>query len=132
MLENILLRGRNIYPKVVLNKTENIFEISGRSLPEDVDAFYIPIVNWIRDYVEDPNDYTEFVFKFDYYNSSTARKVVDILLILEKINSLSTNKKVNVVWYYDDGDEVMYDNGEDFQNVIKLPFEIRKNIKTNQ
>jgi len=129
MLENMFIRGRNIYPQVVFNKDENIFEISGRSLPEDVDAFYIPVTSWLNSYVQNPNNHTEFVFKFDYYNSSTARKIVDILLILEKINLNFSDKTVKVLWHYDDGDEVMFDNGEDFQTVIKIPFEIIKNYK---
>lgn len=125
MLENLNIKARNIYPAVILDKEKNIFELSGRSLPEDVDAFYIPIVNWLQKYIENPNDYTEFVFKFDYYNSSTARKIIDILLLLEQILTKFPEKKVKVIWYYEDGDEVMMDNGEDFQNVIKIPFELR-------
>lgn len=125
MLESINIRARNIYPSVRLDKEKSIFELSGRSLPEDVDVFYIPVIEWIQKYIEMPNDYTEFVFKFDYYNSSTARKIIDILLILEQIKKKFPEKDVKIIWYYDEGDEVMKDNGEDFQNVIKIPFELR-------
>jgi len=125
MLESINIRGRNIYPGVKLDKEKNLFEISGRSLPEDVDAFYIPIIDWVQKYIEVPNDYTEFVFKFDYYNSSTARKIIDILLLIEQVTLNFPNKKAKVIWYYEEGDEVMKDNGEDFQNVIKIPFDLR-------
>jgi hypothetical protein len=125
MLESVNIRGRNIYPAVRLDKEKNIFELSGRSLPEDVDAFYIPIIDWVQKYIEQPNDYTEFVFRFDYYNSSTARKIIDILLLVEQISNNFPDKKVKIVWYYEEGDEVMRDNGEDFQNVIKIPFELK-------
>ncbi len=125
MLESVNIRGRNIYPAVRLDKEKSIFELSGRSLPEDVDAFYIPIIDWLQKYVLFPNDYTEFIFKFDYYNSSTARKIIDILLLVEQISINFPDKKVKIIWYYEDGDEVMKDNGEDFQNVIKIPFELK-------
>jgi len=125
MLESVNIRPRNIYPGVKLDKEKNTFELFGRSLPEDVDAFYIPIVDWIQKYIEIPNNHTEFVFKLDYYNSSTARKIIDILLLIEQITIKFPDKTVKIIWYYEDGDEVMKDNGEDFQNVIKIPFELK-------
>ncbi len=130
MLEKIFIRGRNIYPQIDFNQETGFFQVSGRSLPEDVDAFYIPVISWLEKYVQDPSNYTEFVFKFDYYNSSTARKIIDIMLMLERISHNFDNKKVKVIWYYDDGDEVMKDNGDDFKNVIKVDFEVRLNEKT--
>ncbi len=42
-------------PKVVLDKTKGIFEISGRSLPEDTVQFFKPILEWLRAYKNDPN-----------------------------------------------------------------------------
>ena len=104
-----------------MDKEEGIFEISGRSLPEDADSFYNDIINWIEKYTEDPNDETLFVFKLDYYNSSTARKISDIFILLERINS--RGNKIKVKWYYQEDDDVMKENGEDFQLLIKIPFE---------
>jgi hypothetical protein len=128
MLQSIYIRSKNIYPKVILDKEKGIFELSGRSLPEDVDTFYIPITEWIQKYIENPNTVTDFVFRFDYYNSSTARKIIDILILLEQIHK-DNQSQVRIIWYYDEGDEVMRDNGEDFQNVIKIPFVLMVNQK---
>jgi len=117
------IEPREIYPKVLFDKNNGIFEISGRSLPEDVDSFFTPVLAWLEAYAADPNEYTEFIFNFDYYNSSTVRKIVDILSLLEQIIK-GKGKQVQVKWFYEDGDDVMHDNGEDFKNVIKIPIEL--------
>lgn len=123
MLQSLYISDREIYPSVSLDKEKGIFNISGRSLPEDVDTYFIPILEWLQNYQEQPNEYTEFHFKFDYYNSSTVRKIVDILVILETISE-QEGKSTKVVWHYEEGDDVMCENGEDFKNVISIPFEL--------
>ena len=49
-MEVIKIVGTDDTPSVTLDVTNEIFEISGRSLPEDVAAFYEPILDWIERY----------------------------------------------------------------------------------
>jgi hypothetical protein len=35
-------------PLVCFNSEENIFLISGRSLPEDAATFFLPIITWLE------------------------------------------------------------------------------------
>ena len=62
-MDVIILKETYDTPKVILDKDNGIFEISGRSYPEDTAEFYIPILDWIAKYVEDANKSTKFVFK---------------------------------------------------------------------
>jgi hypothetical protein len=100
----------------------DIFEISGRSLPEDVITFYQPVIDWLDDYKLVPNNNTEFVFKYIYFNTATSKLIQDILLRLEQIQE--TGNKVKVIWYYEEDDEDMYDLGEEFKENVDIPFEI--------
>ena len=43
-METIKIMGTDDTPTVILDAENDIFEISGRSLPEDVTAFYDPIL----------------------------------------------------------------------------------------
>ena len=124
MLKKFIFQSKKIYPSIILDKEKGIFEISGRSLPEDADNFYTEIIEWIQEYIKEPNENTEFVFKLDYYNSSTARKISDILVLLEKI--LESEKKIQIHWYYQEGDEVMKESGEDFELIMNIPFEFKE------
>ena len=110
-------------PYLLLDKDNNKFEISGRSLPEDAFGFYGAAHEWLESYVEDANANTELVMNLDYFNSSSARNIVEMLLILEKITE--TGNVIKVTWLYMEDDDVMKGRGEEIQSVVELPFEIK-------
>jgi hypothetical protein len=121
-MEALDIRATNDTPKVLLDPENDIFEISGRSLPEDVVSFYQPVLDWLEDYKESPNDYTEFVFKYIYFNTATSKLVQDILIKLEEIHEAGA--QIQVIWFYEEDDEDMLDLGEEFSENVAIPFEI--------
>jgi hypothetical protein len=106
-------------PRITLDKADNRFEISGRSLPEDSAEFFDPVLDWVRDYIKDPNPSTEFVFRLDYSNTASSKFIHEILLLLEKI------KGVKVIWWYLDEDEDMQEAGHEFAEQVDIPFEFK-------
>ena len=116
------IKATNDTPKVLFDPQNDFFEISGRSLPEDVVMFYQPVLDWLEEYIEDPIEYTEFVFKYVYFNTATSKLIQDILFKLEQLHE--NNHKVKVIWYYEEDDEDMLDLGEEFEEIVDLDFEI--------
>jgi len=126
----IVIAETTATPKVILDYTNNKFEIEGCSRPEDVRDFYLPIINWldlfknniseehINAHKEDP---MVFNFKFDYFNSSSAKFILDILVLINQIHTTGINTKIN--WHYDENDEDMHEVGEELSEVVDLPFE---------
>lgn len=121
-MEPLDIRATNDTPKVLLDPEADIFEISGRSLPEDVVTFYQPVIDWLEEYRDEAKEYTEFVFKFLYFNTATSKLIQDILIRLEEIHE--DGNKVKVLWYYDEDDEDMLDLGEEFSENVDIPFEL--------
>lgn len=107
-------------PGIIFDKQNNTFEISGKSLPEEVTAFYRPVMDWIDQYLEDPNDETVLQMKFEYFNSASSKVIVEIIKSFVKLKELEKN--VEIQWYYPDDDEEMYEAGEEFSDVVKHPF----------
>ena len=91
-MEILNLEGTEDTPKIMLDKGNGIFEISGRSLPEDSAEFYRPILDWIERYGESPNPTTEFVFKLEYFNTASSKLILDVLSALEDI------KGMKIIW----------------------------------
>ena len=75
-METIKIQGTEDTPKVILDKENELMEISGRSLPEDVTAFYEPILNWLNEYSESPNKKTIFNFKLVYFNTASSKLLI--------------------------------------------------------
>jgi hypothetical protein len=108
-------------PRVELDKINGILSISGRSLPENAVAFYEPIFDWLKNYQEEPNVNTVFDFKFDYFNTASAKQITKILLFLQ---ILSENHPVIVKWHYYKEDIDIQSSGARFAKLIKAPIEL--------
>jgi hypothetical protein len=120
-MDSIKISATENSPNVILDAENGIFEISGKSLPEDVNAFYDPVLEWLDKYEKTPLPKTVFVFKLDYLNTASSKSLFAIFLKLEKMHS--EGKQVLIKWYYADDDEDMKDVGEEYADIIKVPFE---------
>jgi hypothetical protein len=120
-MDAITIKGTDDTPKVILDKEKGIFEISGRSLPEDVNMFYEPILEWIDRYAENANPKTEFNFKLEYFNTASSKVILDILLKFEEIQE--NGSKVLIKWHYHDDEEDMLEAGEEYADIVEIPFE---------
>lgn len=129
------MKGLNIpetkkSPKVLFDPSEYIFEMVGNSRPENVRDFYFPIIYKVRKYFEKviekkqidqfQDQCFKFNFKLDYFNSSSAKFIADILLLIKEFVDEGFNMKI--YWYFTDGDEDMKEVGEDFSEMISVPF----------
>lgn len=119
-MEVINLEGTEDTPKIILDKNKSMFEISGRSLPEDSAEFYQPILEWLDKYSTQPNPTTKFQFKLEYFNTASSKLILDILSKLEEMKD-STN--MTVQWFYHEDDEDMQEAGEEFSELVEIPFE---------
>ena len=117
----IKIAGTDDTPSVHLDKESGILELSGRSLPEDVTMFYQQILDWIDDYIKQPNDKTLFNFKLDYFNTASSKVILDILLKFEEL--VENGKEVVIKWFYNEDEEDMLEAGEEYADIVEVPFE---------
>jgi hypothetical protein len=120
-MNTIKIMGTDDTPSVILDAENEVFEISGRSLPEDVTAFYEPIINWLDEYSSSPNSKTIFTFKLVYFNTASSKLLLDILMKLEQMHE--DGKDILVRWYYPEDDEDMQEAGEEYADIVDVPFE---------
>lgn len=120
-MDDFLLEATPKTPKLYFSKDTGEFEISGRSIPENSIEFYKPVINWLDNYIGDPNQRTLLVIKLEYFNTSSSKCLVEILRRLEILNNQSI---VKVKWCYEEEDEDMQESGEDFKEIIKVPIDL--------
>ena len=110
-------------PEVLLDKDESNFIISGVSLPEDIKEFYIPVVNWFKEYFKSPNDMTSLKIKLIYFNSASSKMFFEIFQLFKR--AFNEGHKVEVIWQYILDDDEMGEAGEDFAILFgSLPFKV--------
>ena len=114
-------------PAILFDKEAGKFEIGGKSFPEETKDFYEPVLNWLEEYAEQANPKTDFHFKLDYYNSSTSTMILEMLYILERI--VKNGKEVKIHWHYHEIDDDMQEAGEEFAEMIDVPFEFIPMVK---
>lgn len=121
-MENLLIEGTEDTPSVIFDLEQGIYEISGRSLPEDVVEFYTPVMNWLDQLEEEPVADIEFSFKLEYFNTASSKLILDVLLKLDEIFQDGTS--MNVKWYYYEMDEDLMEAGEEYAELIEIPVEL--------
>jgi hypothetical protein len=121
-MDVIKIKGTEDTPNVILDAASNIIEFSGRSLPEDVVTFYAPVLQWIEEYAKSPNEKTEIIFRLEYFNTASSKILLDILLKFEDI--MNDGHEVVVQWYYQEDDEDMQEAGDEYSEIVDIPFEM--------
>ena len=101
------------YPGVFFNAETGVCEITGESYMEEAYKFYLPLINWIKEFVLNEKRSLELNFKLIYFNTSSSRLILDILDILKKFKD--EGHEVNVKWHFDPDDPDVKDEVEDFE-----------------
>lgn len=120
-METIKITGTEDTPSIVLDAANQVFEISGRSLPEDVAAFYKPIIGWLDEYTKNPHPKIIFSFRLTYFNTASSKMILDVMMKLQSIHE--SGKEVLVKWFYPDDDEDMKEAGAEYADIVDIPFE---------
>jgi hypothetical protein len=118
-MKAIEIKGTDDTPTILLDKEAGTFELSGRSLPEDAAEFYHPVLQWLTEYAASPNPSTDLTIKLEYFNTASSKLLLDVLGKVESVQG------VKVTWYYFSGDDDMQEAGEEFAELIEVPFEFK-------
>jgi len=112
-MTTLFIEGTEDTPEINFDGNTLQFTISGRSLPEDVTSFYQPVTSWLD----------VFHFKLEYFNTASSKVILDILMKIEEIvNDKQSN--LSVKWHHQESDEDMLEAGEEYKELVSVPFEI--------
>lgn len=119
-MEALRIQATDETPSVILDPAQNVFEFTGKSLPEDVTSFYGPVLSWLDEYDKSPRPKTVVDFKLNYFNTASSKLILDILFKLENIHQSGT--EILIRWHYEEEDEDMKEAGEEYCDLVEVPF----------
>lgn len=107
--------------KIILDKENKTFTFEGRSLPENTVKFFEPVIKWLKEYREDPVGDIEVDMNFIYFNTSSAKLLLEVLRIFETIYKAGNDMKI--IWHYMTEDYDIQEAGEEYSTMVSMPFE---------
>lgn len=120
-MEALTIKQQNNTVGVILDKENKKFVFEGRSLPENTVKFFEPIMKWIEEYKTDPNDETHIDMNFIYFNTSSAKIILEVLQEFDSIQK--AGKTVKITWHYMEDDYDIKEAGEEYESMVSVPFE---------
>ncbi|HYG39389.1 MAG TPA: DUF1987 domain-containing protein [Cytophagales bacterium] len=111
-------------PYILFDASTGIFDIKGMSCAEYAREFYAPINEWLDSYSKNPLSETIVNIQFKYFNTSSAKS---LLLLLQKLKAIKSNGyNVAINWFYEKNDEQMIQDGENYSEILSLPFNLKE------
>lgn len=101
---------------------DGIMRINGQSYPENALHFYEPVIQWVQQYLEVQAGSACFEFNLEYMNTSSSKCIMDLIDILD--SAFAQGKDLVINWYYDADNESLLECAEEFQEDVKVPFNI--------
>jgi len=130
-MDALIIEPTEFTPEIIMDPSTNRYEMSGESRPENAGKFYVQVLEWLDKYhslrywrdnkFEDKSSELVFEFRFEYFNSTSAKFILDMLIKLETFRKDGIN--IQVRWYYDELDIDMKESGEEFAKMTGIPFE---------
>ena len=117
-MNHIVSAGNMKSPRVNLDPDKGLVELGGRSIPENTESVYRPLIEWMEEYKEQPQEKTVVKIDFEYFNSSSAKYLIRFLEYFSTLKKSGYEVVIN--WFYDDDELLEY--GEDFQEVLEMKF----------
>ena len=123
-MKNLEIEPKFNTPSIDFNAGSGYLLMKGRSIPEDPDSFYEPILSWLDEYFKETGQETILEFRLEYVNSGSSKYILELLRRLHKL--VKKGKKINIIWCFETDDESIEDLGEHYKYTVDIPMEIRE------
>jgi hypothetical protein len=120
-MENLIINGNHELfdvPTVHFNAETGLCTIEGESYLEKTAEFYDSLLVWLNQYMDEIKGAITFNFKLTYFNTSSSKRILYIMLKLKEYFDKGANVTTN--WHYNPNDIEMEEAVEDFMSIAKL------------
>lgn len=119
-MENLVIKRTLKTPGINFDYNSGELLIEGISIPENTIEFYKEVMAWLEEYRLKAQPKSVLKLKLEYFNTSTSVVLLNIFKLFSQIE----HSDLMVKWYYEEDDIEMLEVGEDYLNIIKVPFEL--------
>ena len=110
-MNDLHLEATSRTPAIALDTTAGKLMMTGESYPEDVTGFFATLTGALSSFFEGGGDSLKTEIRLTYFNSSSARALMELLELLD--DAASKGVRVSVDWYCDPDDDITREFAED-------------------
>ena len=110
-------------PQIIFDIPNKNFEIFGNSMPENAPKFYQPLILWVKEISAKDITVIKLKIELEYINSSSAKQMLSLLNAFSSLQDKGII--IMVIWRCYEEDTLMIEEGEEFQELTGLSFEIQ-------
>jgi len=115
-MDSLFIKATADTPEVNF-ETNGELTMKGRSLPENPNIFYDPLLKWAE--TSTISD-VKFNLRLEYFNTASSKLIFNLL---KKFIENPAVKAIIVKWHYETGDQDSLEMGEQYQSILQIPFE---------
>jgi hypothetical protein len=110
-MENLVIEKTGLSPQVEFYTNGNL-KLAGRSLPENIDQLYNPIINFVCNLCVEK---VVFDINLEYFNKPSSKKLLELMRNLEANNKIGS---ILINWYYEEGDDSSLEMAEVYEELL--------------
>lgn len=111
-------------PLIYFDKSQGELKIEGKSLPEYSYAFFGDLLDEVDSYIANSKQNTLIKINLEYFNTVSSKIILQLIMKFERL--LIEGKKVEVDWYYNEDDDMLFEMGEIYRSSTKIPVTLIK------
>ena len=124
-MNSFKITSTTVTPEINFDIDNNTLTFLKVSKPANAIEFYRPLFEYIDNFEKKKIKSKEVEqisidFKFDYYNTSSAKVIYELLGRFKKIEEQGV--KININWYYHSDDDDLLEEGEIMSEAVNIPF----------
>ena len=108
-------------PEIILDATAGKISLLGRSIGPNAIPLFQKIFSWMEEYFKEPKKNTIIELKLEYFNSTSNKMIIDLLILAKKLAGDKYSFSVN--WLYETDDEDLLSQGKEIEHLWGIHFE---------
>lgn len=115
-MTNIIAKPTSKTPEISFDAETNTLRVSGKSYPEDLYAFWQPIIDQVQGLLNANTAPFIFEFMLTYHNSGTTRVIINFIKDAERLLA-EADREIRIKWFFDPEDEQTEEQGADYSDL---------------
>lgn len=122
-MDTLRIEATDKTPSVLFDPARGLLQIQGCSIHENAARFYEDLFARVEAYAASPARRTEVRIALEYFNSSSAKYLLDILKRIDDLHATGASK-ASLEWSCEEGDLDMQEAGNDYKALLEMPVKV--------